>query len=428
MNQERPPDEGSLPLSGDLHVDEACLRFEAACKAGLRPRIEDYRGHAEGAESAALLQELILLDIAYRRQRGETAQSAGYLVRFPKVDSAWLDRVIAPSPPADEAPAPLAPKTVRELRPSQSAQANGGPAVRIAGYEVLRELGRGGMGVVYQARHLRLDRVVALKMILAGGHAGEAELARFRTEAEAVARLQHPNIVQIFEVGEHADLPYFSLEFCGGGGLDKKLNGTPLPPRAAAALLEKLARAMQAAHDKGVVHRDLKPANVLLAEGGEPKITDFGLAKKLDADGQTQTGAVMGTPSYMAPEQAAGKTKELGPACDVYALGAILYECLTGRPPFKGSTMLDTLAQVLADDPVPPRKLQSNAPRDLETICLKCLEKDPARRYGSALALAEDLERWLNGKPVTAHPPSWRDVLANPSAVTNVSSSPAPAP
>ena len=259
------------------------------------------------------------------------------------------------------------------------------------------------MGVVYKARHLKLGRVVALKMILAGGHAGAADLARFKTEAEAVARLQHPNIVQIFEVGEHGGLPFLSLEFCGGGSLDKKLAGTPLPPKEAAALVETLARAVQAAHDKGVVHRDLKPANVLLTEDSTPKITDFGLAKKLDADaGQTRTGAVMGTPSYMAPEQAGGKTAEMGPACDVYSLGAILYECLTGRPPFKAATTLETLQQVMADDPVPPRQLQPKTPRDLETVCLKCLEKQPGRRYGTAPELAEELRRFQAGEPVRA--------------------------
>jgi serine/threonine protein kinase len=277
-----------------------------------------------------------------------------------------------------------------------------GGAAAVPGYEILGVLGRGGMGVVYQARQMKLDRVVALKMILAGGHAAEADLARFKTEAEAVARLQHPHIVQIFEVGEHGGLPFFSLEYCPGGSLDKKLNGTPLPPKEAAALVEKLARAMQAAHDKGVVHRDLKPANVLLADDGEPKITDFGLAKKLDADaGQTRTGAVMGTPSYMAPEQADGR-RQITPAVDVYGLGAVLYELLTGRPPFRAETPLDTLLQVLDRDPAPPRLLNPNIERDLETVCLKCLEKDPQRRYGSARALAEDLERYLADEGVSA--------------------------
>jgi serine/threonine-protein kinase len=278
-----------------------------------------------------------------------------------------------------------------------------GSADAIPGYQVLGVLGRGGMGVVYQARHLRLKRLVAVKMVLAGGHAGPDALARFRTEAEAIARLQHPNIVQVFEVGEHGALPFLSLEFCGGGSLAKKLAGTPLPPAGAAALVETLARAMQAAHAKGVVHRDLKPANVLLAEDGTPKVTDFGLAKKLDEAGQTVPGMVMGTPSYMAPEQAEGQ-EDVGPLADVYALGAILYECLTGRPPFKAATSGDTILQVISADPVPPRQLNAGVPRDLETICLKCLQKDPARRYASAAALADDLHRFLANVPILARP------------------------
>jgi WD40 repeat protein/tRNA A-37 threonylcarbamoyl transferase component Bud32 len=274
----------------------------------------------------------------------------------------------------------------------------------VQGYEIISELGRGGMGVVYKARQVKLNRVVALKMIVSGAHAGETDLARFRTEAEAIARLQHPNIVQIYEVNEQGGLPYFSLEFCAGGSLERKLNGTPLPPREAAQLVETLARAMAAAHQKGVIHRDLKPANVLLAEDGTPKITDFGLAKKLDEAGRTASGAVLGTPSYMAPEQAGGKNREVGPPADVYALGAILYECLTGRPPFRAATALDTLMQVVADEPVPPTQLQSKTPRDLETITLKCLQKDPRGRYGSAQALADDLGRYLKGEPIQARP------------------------
>jgi tRNA A-37 threonylcarbamoyl transferase component Bud32 len=276
----------------------------------------------------------------------------------------------------------------------------------VPGYQLLSQLGRGGMGVVYKARQMKLNRLVALKMILAGGHAGTADLTRFQTEVEAIARLQHPNIVQVYEVGEHEGKPFFSLEFCGGGSLERKLNGTPLPAAEAAALVETLARAMHAAHSQHIIHRDLKPANVLLLEDGTPKITDFGLAKKLDEAGQTQEGAVMGTPSYMAPEQASGKSTELGPLTDVYALGAILYECLTGRPPFKAATALDTVLQVVSDEPVPPSQLQSKTPRDLETICLKCLHKEPAKRYLSSQALAQEIQRFLNGEPIVARPPA----------------------
>jgi len=314
--------------------------------------------------------------------------------------------------PLASAPEPSEQATMAHVVPSPTGATRSpseclpcvGSAGTVPGYELLGELGRGGMGVVYRARQVKANRLVALKMILAGGHAGAAELARFRTEAEAIARLQHPNIVQVHEVGEHEGKPFFSLEFCGGGSLAQKLNGTPLPAREAAELVEALARAMQAAHARGVIHRDLKPANVLLAEDGTPKVTDFGLAKKLDEAGQTQSGAVLGTPSYMAPEQAAGKGKEIGPLADVYALGAILYECLTGRPPFRAATALDTILQVVNDEPVPPSQLQSKTPRDLETVCLKCLRKEPAKRYASAADLAEDLRRWQAGEPITARP------------------------
>jgi tetratricopeptide (TPR) repeat protein len=279
------------------------------------------------------------------------------------------------------------------------------PRPEVPGYEILGELGRGGMGIVYKARELAADRIVALKMILAGGHADPEDLVRFRIEAEAVCRLQHANIVQVHEISEHNGLPYFSLEYCSGGSLADTLDGTPLPAERAARLIEPLARAIQAAFQQGIIHRDLKPANVLLADSGEPKITDFGLAKRLDAATvHTQTGAVMGTPSYMSPEQAAGRTKELGPATDIYGLGAILYELLTGRPPFKAATAMETMQQVVKQEPASPRLLQPTTPRDLETICLKCLQKEPRKRYASAAELANDLGRFLTGQPIHAQP------------------------
>jgi serine/threonine-protein kinase len=273
------------------------------------------------------------------------------------------------------------------------------------------------MGVVYLARQVGLNRLVALKTVLAGPHAGPEELARFRGEAEAVARLQHPNIVQVYEVGEHDGRPYFTQEFVDGAGLDHRLREAPLAARAAAELLQTLARAVQAAHERGVVHRDLKPANVLLAADGTPKITDFGLAKRLaGADGEaptgrTRTGAILGTPGYMAPEQAAG-AKDVGPAADIYALGAILYECLSGRPPFQAATVLETLEQVRSREPVPLSRLQPHLPRDLQTICHKCLQKDPRRRYASAGELADDLRRFLGGEPIRARRVSARERLA----------------
>ena len=279
------------------------------------------------------------------------------------------------------------------------------PAPSIPGYEILGELGRGGMGVVYKARQIGLNRLVALKMILAGPYASPDGLGRFRTEAAAVAALQHLNIVQIHEIGECAGAPYFTLEYVEGGTLAQKLGGAPQPAQQAAETAETLARAVESAHRRGVVHRDLKPANVLVAADGQLKITDFGLAKRLEEDaGHTRSGEILGTPSYMAPEQASGRPSKVGPACDVYALGAILYEMLTGRPPFRGPTGLDTLMQVIHDDPVPPRQLQSKTPRDLETICLKCLEKDPQRRYARAADLADDLRRFQGHEPILARP------------------------
>jgi WD40 repeat protein/tRNA A-37 threonylcarbamoyl transferase component Bud32 len=282
----------------------------------------------------------------------------------------------------------------------------------VPGYEVEAELGRGGMGVVYRARHRALKRTVALKMIRVG-LAGALERARFRAEAEAVARLQHPNIVQIHEVGESGGLPFCALEFVEGDSLARKLADTPLTPTEAAALVEKLAGAMHLAHSRNVIHRDLKPANVLLLPDGTPKVTDFGLARLLDADdGQTRIGDVMGTPAYMAPEQAEGHSHRVGPAADTYALGAILYECLTGRPPFRGTSIGETLDQVRTREPVTPQLLQPAVPRDLATICLKCLRKEPAARYASAQYLADDLRRFREGRPILARPtPVWERLL-----------------
>jgi serine/threonine-protein kinase len=279
----------------------------------------------------------------------------------------------------------------------------------VAAYEVLEKLGQGGMGVVYKARHRQLKRLVALKMVLARAHATAGEVARFRREAEAVARLQHPHIVQIYEVGEQEGCPYLALEYVDGGNLSEKLYGNPLPVQLAAQLVETVARAVHAAHDRGIVHRDLKPSNVLLTADGTPKIADFGLAKYLEsgsespaAAGATQTGSILGSPSYMAPEQAAGKIREIGPATDVYALGAILYELLTGRPPFRGPTLLETLEQVRSEEVVAPHLFRPALPPDLETVCLKCLRKEPAQRYASAQDLADDLGRFLKGDLVHA--------------------------
>jgi tetratricopeptide (TPR) repeat protein/predicted Ser/Thr protein kinase len=297
------------------------------------------------------------------------------------------------------------PAGLSEVVPTANAEL---PAV--PGYEILAELGRGGMGVVYQARQCALKRLVAVKMILAGLHADSTARERFRTEAEAVARLQHPNVVQIYEVGECDGRPFLCLEHIDGGSLLRKTGGTAQPEREAARLVETLARAVHAMHQRGILHRDLKPTNILLTADGTPKITDFGLAKLLDADsGLTRSETLLGTPSYMAPEQAAGETKKVGVPADVYSLGAILYELLTGRAPFQGATPLSTLLQVRNQEPVPPRRLRPSVSLDLETICLKCLEKDPGKRYPSAQALADDLHCFLEGRPIQARPvPVWQ--------------------
>lgn len=324
-------------------------------------------------------------------------------------------------PPADTVALP-SPKPNRSAdAPTQPEQrSEDDDTLAVPGYELLGELGRGGMGVVYKARQVSLKRLVALKMIRDAAFAGPEDLARFQIEAEAIASLQNPNIVQIYEIGKVSGSPYFSLELVEGGNLARKLAGQPLAFREAADLAATLARAVHSAHLRGVVHRDLKPANVLLTEEGIPKITDFGLAKQLDsADDSLEDGAVVGTPAYLPPEQAAGAHDEVGPLSDVYSLGAVLYELLTGRPPFRGESISDTLVMVLYDEPVPPTRLRPKVPRDLETICLKCLAKDPAKRYESALALAEDLQRWLDGDPIRARPigrleTAWRWCRRNP--------------
>ena len=336
------------------------------------------------------------------------------------------------------------------------------------GYEVQEEVGRGGMGVIYKARHLRLGRIVALKMILTGQHASAHDLARFRTEAEAVARLRHPHIVQVYDVGEAAGRPFLSLEFVAGGSLKQRLTGRPFPAADSARFIETVARAVEHAHRAGIIHRDLKPGNILLQDepaaaslaGGDrtetttpgavhpvstgtlttwvgspaapvqrragalpsPRITDFGLAKVLDsasAPGQlTGTGDMLGTPSYMAPEQA-GSAAEVGPPADVYALGSILYELLAGRATFAAESALDTMLQLLHQEPVPVDRLQPGVPRDLATITMKCLEKPPAKRYPTAGALADDLARFLDGKAIEARPVgrserAWRWCRRNP--------------
>jgi serine/threonine protein kinase len=370
------------------------------------------------------LRELLAIDLDFRRGRGEEPLASEYQERFPGHQAA-VDETFASMPSAKATlPTFLGPRgrnapaaAVGAVKlgnssygiPAAELNASVADALRSAGYEVLGELGRGGMGVVYLARKVTLDRLCALKMILAGAYAGSVLQARFRAEASAIARLRHPDIVQIYHVGEVEGLAFLELEYLPGGGLDQALNGSPKPALTAASLVEIMARAIAEAHHVGIVHRDLKPANVLLDEHGRPKVADFGLAKILGSDaGLTRTSAVVGSPSYMAPEQAKGDGKNIGPRTDVYSLGAILYELLTGRPPFLAATALETLAQVKDADPVPPSKIQPGMPGEIETICLKCLEKHPMRRYTTALEFAEDLRRFQAGEPIMAQdPPLW---------------------
>lgn len=387
-----------------------------------RVQLEKYLERFESLNQPAIVKRLIQQEVRCRAAIGETPVPEDYQPRFQGVtvefpsapqDTGWAEQAQEDTDREIPTIMPLAreaavPPDGATIGPSETSLDDpGGDTDAVPGYELLGELGRGGMGVVYQARDQKLKRTVALKMILSGAHASDEDMERFQMEAEAVARLQHPNIVQIFEVGEHQGNPYISLEYQQGGGLDQKIAGKPQNIEESAKLIETLSRAMEVAHQQGIIHRDLKPANILLSSEGEPKITDFGLAKRMDDDSnQTKTGAVMGTPSYMPPEQASSSIETLGPAADTYALGAILYHLLTGRPPFQSETQLDTLMQVISDEPVPPSRLNSNVPADLETICLKCLQKDIKRRYTTAAALAEDLRRFQTGEPIAARPVS----------------------
>src|SRR5437667_75596 len=291
--------------------------------------------------------------------------------------------------------------------PSPTAGEAGVRSMQFGDYELLAELGHGGMGVVYRARHAKLDRLVALKMLLLGQFSSEQAVQRFQREARAAAGLRHPNIVAIHDIGQVEGQHYLTMEFVQGRSLSSCLRDGPLPPRQAAAHLRALAEAMSVAHAAGIVHRDLKPSNILIDLFDQPHITDFGLAKPLDGSSDiTLTGHMLGSPNYLAPELATGRKQEVGPTTDIYSLGAILYECLTGRPPFLGATIHETLLRIADTEPVAPRVLDAKLPRDLETICLKCLEKEPARRYPTTQELANELGRYLNGEPILARPVS----------------------
>jgi hypothetical protein len=433
-------------------------RFAEAWRRGERPAIEDYLAGPD--ERMAVLAGLCHVELEWRLRQGEAARAEDYLARFPQlhvlpqavVDLAaaefaalvrrgerpqpqsYLERFpphaealrgclgLAPvssgavtsalyAPPEPEGLLPKAPTTRAAGGSAGPGEVSGVSTTllpQVPGYQVLAVLGEGGMGVVYKARQEGLNRVVALKRVRRDYAAESQALGRFRAEAEAVARLAHPHIVSVYAWGEHDGCPYFALEYCPGGSLDKAVAGQPQPPPGAARLVEKLARAVQAAHEAGVVHRDLKPANVLLAPPGDepalntpwgvPKVADFGLCRLLQAEGQrTAEGAVAGTPQYMAPEQAEGRGQDIGPATDVWALGVILYEMLTGRRPFQAGSTPATLRAVCQDEPPRPMRLQAGVPAELEAICLRCLRKRPGERYARAADLAEALRGWLAG-------------------------------
>jgi WD40 repeat protein/predicted Ser/Thr protein kinase len=367
-------------------LERICDQFEVQWQSSVPPAIEDYLPPGtSGPWRASLLQELITLDVGYRRRLGERLTPAHYYERYP-ADAAVIDVAFG---------------SCDVWERGHAGRPDNLPT--IPGYTVLKELGRGGMGVVYKATAEQLNRFVALKMILSGDLASPEATARFLKEAEAIARLQHPQVVQIFRVGDYQRRPYLEMEYIEGGSLADRLVGRPWDPRTAARLVESLALAVHHAHLREIVHRDLKPANILLTADGTPKVTDFGLAKCLGTDvGLTRTDSIMGSPSYMAPEQAGGSVSQVGPAADVYSLGAILYELLTGRPPFRAATVLETLEAVRSAPPVSLCKIRPGLSIELETITLKCLEKDPRTRYPSAAALAADLRHFGNGEPIWA--------------------------
>jgi WD40 repeat protein len=383
-----------LPLEDQLVVDEACDAFEGKWRGGGRPEVLAAVLELPERLRPVALREFVALDVHYRRKAGESPTADEYTARFADLDPDWLAGVVGAAESGARTGTPGG--ADQTVPPAAGA--------RVGDFELVEEIGRGGMGVVYRARQAGLNRDAAVKLLLAGPYASPALRARFLVEAESVAALEHPHVVKVFAFGEHAGYPYLAMEYLPGGTLAVRVRALSLmPARDAAALVAKLASAVAHAHSRGVVHRDIKPHNVLFGTDGEPRLADFGLAKVGRSD-LTVTGQVLGTPAYMAPEQAAGKVNEVGTAADVYALGAVLYDVLTGRPPFQGDSHAVTLQKVISEEPARPRSLVPAVPRDLETVCLKCLGKEPQKRYATAQALADDLGRFLRGEPIEARP------------------------
>jgi WD40 repeat protein/tRNA A-37 threonylcarbamoyl transferase component Bud32 len=404
--------------SKPTHIQFLGKRFAQSLNSRQPARIESLLAEATKPERSALLDELLSLELEFRLQNGEAPNSSEYSQRFPD-DTEVLSEVFARLVSSATITISLSPKdNTASIQPDDpnstvilstgitSASSGADPVIgsNFGDYQILAEIARGGMGVVYKARQKKLNRIVALKMILAGRFASEDDVKRFYSEAEAAAKLEHPGIVPIFEVAENGGKHFFSMGYVEGESLAAIVTRDGLlPPRKAAKLVCQIAEAIDFAHQRGVIHRDLKPSNVLLDVSGHPKVTDFGLAKQTEGGSDlTQSGQILGTPSYMPPEQAAGEHSRIGPQSDVYSVGAILYFLLTGRPPFQSYNMMSTLKQVLEQEPVSPRQLNNEVDADLETICLKCLEKSPERRYESAAALVEELNRLLRGEPIRA--------------------------
>lgn len=424
-------------------IDRLCDRFEAAWRNPTPPQLESFLADVDAEQVELLLPELLRVEIQVLGQADQPVDIESYHERFPDyvalVDKCFREITIATSLPGSQQNTVVTanklsiPNSDTHQTPEQGTML-GSDALKVSGaslvgkrfgdYELLAEIARGGMGVVYKARQQKLNRTVALKMILSGELASEEEVLRFQTEAESAASLSHPNIVNIHDVGVEAGHHFFSMDYIEGRNLGELILENPLPVRQAATYLLEIAQAIEYAHQQGILHRDLKPSNILIDHTGASHITDFGLAKQIQKGGQlTGTGQLLGTPAYMSPEQAAGEREQFGPTMDVYSLGAVLYELITGRPPFRAESTLELIIQVLELDPIAPQLMNPKIPRDLETICLKCLAKDPRRRYATAAELAADLDRWLHDRPIEARPVSslersWRWCRRRPAIAT----------